>query len=72
MTEEQDLSPALPHDEEELNNVPIDINSDHGDDETEDDSSELEGSDAPEDGGGAKKKRKKKVAPKPLYYSMSI
>ena len=62
MTDELDISPSSPHDEEDLNNVPSDINSeDHGDDDTEDELSESEGSDAAEDGGAKKKKKKKKV-----------
>ncbi len=62
MTEQPDLSASSPHDEEELNNVSNDItDSDHGDDDTEDELSEAEGSDASEDGGAKKKKKKKKV-----------
>jgi len=66
MAEESDLTPSPPHDEDENNDVPNDINSDQGDDdqgddETEDELSEVEGSDASEDSGSKKKKKKKKV-----------
>lgn len=61
MTEESDISSSSPHAEEELNSVPSDISSDHGDDETEDELSEAEGSDTAEDGSAKKKKKKKKV-----------
>ena len=62
MAGDSDISPSSPHDEEELNSMPNDItNDDLGDDDTEDELSELEGSDASEDGGAKKKKKKKKV-----------
>jgi hypothetical protein len=62
MAEESYLSPSSRHEEDELNNVPKNINSDLGDDdETEDEFSEVEGSDASEDGATKKKKKKKKV-----------
>lgn len=61
MAEEMDLSPLLPHDKEENNEMPNDFSSDQGDDETEDELNEVEGSDVSEEAGAKKKKKKKKV-----------